>query len=149
MKILDVLRKEHIKLGLEATNKSDVINELLALLKEIPPDKKEVIKKEIMEREAIKSTGIGHGIAIPHTETETVEGIHVAFGISKKGVDFLSLDGDPVHVFILVIANKTLNLKYLSLLAHIVRILSKKEIRERLLKARSKNEIVNILKEVD
>ncbi len=149
MKILDVLDKEHIKIDLKSGSKSEIIDELLSLMKEIPDEKKGIIRKEIMEREAIKSTGIGHGIAIPHTETEAIDGVHVVFGMSKKGVDFLSLDGNPVYVFILVVANKSLNLKYLSLLAHVARILSKKDVRERLLMAKSKDEIINILKEVD
>ena len=149
MKILDVLDKKHIELDLTSNSKSEVIEELLSLITEIPLEKRSIIKKELMEREAIKSTGIGHGIAIPHTETEAIDGVHVAMGISKSGIDFLSLDGNPVHVFILVIANKSLNLKYLSLLAHIARILSKKEVREKLLSATSKEKIMDILREVD
>ncbi len=149
MKILDVLDENHVKMNIVAHSKEQVIDELLGIMQEIPEEKREVIRKEIMEREAIKSTGIGHGIAIPHTETEAIDGIHVVFGMSKDGVDFLSLDGSPVHLFILVIANRSLNLKYLSLLAHVARILSKEDIRERLLKAGSVDEILNILKEVD
>ena len=149
MKILDVLDKTHIKLGLQSTSKESVIDELLAVLNEIPEDKRHLIRKEVMEREAIKSTGIGHGIAIPHTETDSIDGIHVAFGLSKGGVDFLSLDGEPVYLFILVVANRKLNLKYLSLLAHVARILSKEDIRNRLKNAESPEEIIEILKEVD
>ncbi len=149
MKILDVLDIHHIKLDLESKSKESVIDELISILTEIPENKRFVIRKEVMEREAIKSTGIGHGIAIPHTETDSVEGIHVAFGLSRKGVDFLALDGEPVYLLILVVANKKLNLKYLSLLAHVARILSKEDIRNKLKSASSPENIIEILKEVD
>ena len=149
MKILDVLDERHIEINLKNTTKEGVIDELLMLLKEIPERERVIIRREVVEREAIKSTGIGHGIGVPHTETDSIEGIHAALGISKKGVDFLSLDGEPVYILILVVANRKLNLKYLSLLAHVARILSKEKIVERLKNANSPNEVMEILKEVD
>lgn len=149
MKVLEVLKPEHINLNLKSRTKEGVIRELISQLEDIPEDKRSFIRKEVMEREAIKSTGIGHGIAIPHTETDLIEGIHVALGISKTGVNFLSLDGEPVYIFVLVIANKKLNLKYLSLLAHLARILSKKDVINKLKKASTPQKVIEVLKEVD
>ncbi len=148
MKLLEELDENHIKIGLQSTTKEAVIEELLGLIN-TDIKQKNLLLSKILEREALKSTGVGDGIAIPHTETELVSGIHTAIGISKKGINFLSLDGAPVYIVILIVANNELHLKYLSLLAHVARILSDEKIRAKLKDVTDKRELLNIISNID
>lgn len=90
---------------LQGRTKDEVIDELLDLLVRLQlVQDREVARRAIAEREAAMSTGMQHGIAIPHARTAAVAGLVCAFGISKEGVDFDCLDGDPAHIFVLTLS---------------------------------------------
>lgn len=124
MKITEFLDIKGIKLDLEAGEKSEILKELvdvLATVKDIG-DKK-VIVKALMERESLGSTGIGQGIAIPHGKTEKVKELVSVLAVSKKGVNFEALDGEPVYIFFLLVAPKDAAGPHLKALAQISRML--------------------------
>ncbi|RKZ22547.1 PTS sugar transporter subunit IIA [bacterium] len=99
----DVFKPEFVKLELEATTREEVLRELVDLLP-VGDDKKELIYQRLLERENLGTTGIGKGIAIPHSRTLALKDVFVIVGRSKKGVDFNALDGKPVHLFFLIVA---------------------------------------------
>jgi mannitol/fructose-specific phosphotransferase system IIA component (Ntr-type) len=99
----------------------------------------------LREREGIMSTGIGAGIAIPHAKIASVTEMAFAIGISAKGIDFDSMDGHPVNLIILVIAGEKHHKDYLRLLSNIMAILKKDPIKEKIIKAATSEEILNIL----
>ncbi len=124
MKITEFLDKKGIKIGLAATEKEDALEELvdiLAAVKEIG-DKKSIVRA-LVERESLGSTGIGQGIAIPHGKSDRVDGIVAILGISRKGVNFEALDGEPVYIFFLLVAPKETAGPHLKALAQISRLL--------------------------
>ena len=107
MRMSDFVVREAIMPSLEATTKEDVIRELiqqLATAKQIAAEDVEEIVSAIQRREALGSTGIGRGVAIPHTKHPCVEKLVGTVAISDPGVPFESLDGEPVHVFVLLVS---------------------------------------------
>ena len=105
MQIMDFLSKKAIVTDLKSTKKEDVIKELVDALIEAGDIEKRARNKLIeflMNREALGSTAIGQGIAIPHAKSDCVGKLVAAFGLSKKGVDFDSLDGEPAYILSLI-----------------------------------------------
>lgn len=100
----------------------------------------------LKEREEIMSTGIGSGIAIPHAKIQSVSEMAFAIGISRKGIDFDSMDGQPVNLIILVIAGEKQHKDYLRLLSNIMAILKKEPVKETIIQSASPEEIISILK---
>ena len=107
MKITDFLNVKGIKVDLEATDKESVLKEMVDLLAEVKDvgDKKNILRA-LIERENLGSTGIGQGIAIPHGKTDKVDGLVAVLGVSRKGVNFEALDGEPVYILFLLVAPK-------------------------------------------
>ncbi len=124
MKITEFLNKNAIKIGLQSTEKEDSLKELVDVLAGVVDvgDKKAIVKS-LIERENLGSTGIGQGIAIPHGKTDKVKELISVLAISKKGVNFEALDGEPVYIFFLLVAPKDAAGPHLKALAQISRML--------------------------
>ena len=149
MKITDVLDKEAILADLKAQNKKGILEELVAPVAEIANVNQEALVKVLMERERLGSTGIGGGIGIPHGKMKDLEALVLGFGLSRKGVDFESLDRQPTHIFFLLVTPENSTGLHLKLLARISRILKNDPFKSRLLNAADGDEIFNIIKEED
>jgi PTS system nitrogen regulatory IIA component len=107
MKFADFIRVQAIKADLIAEDKDGAIHELVAGLvesKDVLEDEQESIIKAIMKREELGSTGIGRGVAVPHTKHPSVNRLIGTVGVSVEGVDFNSLDGEKVQLFFLLIS---------------------------------------------
>lgn len=107
MKFADFVNPEAIRADLQATDKEGVIREMVQALldaKGIKEDEFESIVKAIMKREELGSTGIGRGVAVPHTKHPSVEQLAGTVAVSSEGVDFESLDGEKVYLFFLLIS---------------------------------------------
>jgi len=148
MKLMDFLISEAIEPNMKSTNKTDAIKELVALLKTtgtVAND--EIVARVVLEREELGSTGIGEGIAVPHGKSDVVDNVVAVFGRSEKGIDFKSeVDNVPVRLVFLLVAPTGSSGPHLLALARISRLLKSKDFRERLLKAKSKSEILEIFK---
>lgn len=148
MKIHELLTLNTIKIPLESTDKDTLLNELVQLL---PVDdnvlSKEKILFEILEREKLCSTGIGEGIAIPHTKlTEISEEVLLSFGICKKPVDFDSSDEKPVSICFMLLSRKNATGPHLRTLAAIARYLKNPELKEALLSCTKAEQIIELFK---
>jgi nitrogen PTS system EIIA component len=150
MKILDFLCPEAISIDLSGQKKEEVIRELVELLHKAKKIKDaNSIVKILLEREELGSTGIGQGIAIPHGKSEAVKDIVAAFGISKKGVNYNALDGEPVNLIFLLIAPHDSAGLHLKALAKISRLVKDKFFRQALREAKDAKEVIKIIKEED
>ena len=147
MKILDVLLKEAILSDLKANDKKGVLEELVTPVARIADINHDYLVKVLMERERLGSTGIGEGIGIPHGKVKDLESLVLGFGLSKKGVDFDSMDGRPAHIFFLLLTPENSTGLHLKLLARISRILKNDPFKQRLLHATNRDEIYSIIKE--
>lgn len=150
MKIMDFLNKDAVSANLNASDKEGVIRELVDLLVKAEDIRnKEELIKALMTRESLGSTGIGQGIGIPHAKSHSVKNLVAAFGLSPKGVNFDSLDGEPVYIFFLLIAPEESAGPHLKALARISRMLKDKYFRELLRKAKDAKEILRVIQEED
>lgn len=145
--IVDFTDPKFIK-KLKYRNKYKAIEELALTLQDskVCVNVDELIKA-LKEREEIMSTGIGFGIAIPHAKIRAVKEITFAIGISKRGINFNSLDGKPVHLVILVAAGERQHKEYLRLLSNIIAILKNQKIKNKIINSSSTQEIMDILKD--
>jgi len=107
MKFADFVNSEAIQADLSATDKEGVIREMVQALLDaggIKKDEFESIVKAILKREELGSTGIGRGVAVPHTKHPSVDQLVGTVAVSREGVDFDSLDGEQVYLFFLLIS---------------------------------------------
>jgi len=149
MKICDVLDRNSILADLKARNKKGILEELVVPVAEIAGVSQKDLTKVLMERERLGSTGIGGGIGIPHGKMKNLESLVLGFGLSRKGVDFESLDGQPTHIFFLLVTPENSTGLHLKLLARISRILKNDPFKSRLLEAVDSDEILGIITEED
>jgi len=151
MKILDFLAEGCVLTELEGKTKKAVVTELVEVLAKKKSQLKNVdsVVEAIMKRESTGSTGIGQGVAIPHAKSEDVTRIVASLGISKAGVDFDSLDGEPVYIIFLMVAPPESISEHLQAIAKISRLLKDKFFRQSLRDAQTPSEIIKIIKEED
>ena len=102
-----------------------------------------------MAREVLGSTGIGQGVGIPHGKSENIKNLVAAFGLSKEGVDFESLDGEAAHIFFLLLAPEDSAGPHLKALARISRLLKDRYVRGALKNAKSEKDIIKIINDED
>ena len=120
MKIQDMLRKDVMIMDLKATTTEAAIDEMITnLVKHGVVTDFDVFKQGIMNREAQTSTGLGDGIAMPHSKNEAVKEATVLFAKSSKGVDYESLDGQPTDLFFMIAAPEGANDTHLAALAEL------------------------------
>ena len=144
--INNMLSENCINLDLKGTNKSQIIDELVEILSAAGKlNDKDEYKKEILKRESQSSTGLEEGIAIPHAKTSAVKVPSIAFGLSKAGVDYDSLDGEPSKLFFMIAAPANASDTHIEVLSKLTTTLLDDGVRERLLNAASPKEVIEIL----
>ncbi len=148
--IRDLLQQNLIIEDLKATDKNGAIAEFARLLQSAGKvrDAEELVRV-LMDREALGSTGIGEGIAIPHAKLPLLREMVVAFGKSSSGIDFHSVDGRPAHLFFLLVTPDDNPGEHLRTLARISRILKNRALRDRLMSASQRAEIHRLISEED
>lgn len=143
MGIEKLLTPGRISFDLQGRNKEEVIDELIEILyKDGAIRNKEDFKLAVMKREEEFSTGIGYGIGIPHGKSEVVSQASIAFGISKGGINFDSMDGQPVNLIFLIAAPNKSDEIHLKILSFISRRLMHSDVRDKLMKAQSYEDIL-------
>ncbi len=148
VKIAEMLDPAAIVAELRGTGKKDVLAELTeALVTANPALNREEVIRVLLERERLGSTGIGDGVAIPHGKLKHLDRQLIAFGLSRKGVEFDAMDGKPARLFFLLIAPEDAVGVHLKTLARISKLLKAPLVRERLLSALDRQQIHGIITE--
>jgi fructose-specific phosphotransferase system IIA component len=146
MNLKKLLSEDTIILELKGTKKDEIIQEMIDLLVIRGRIKdREAALKAVMEREQKMSTGMQHGIAIPHGKTDSVDKLVTAMALKKEGVDFGSMDGKPSTIFIMTISSVSRTGPHIQFLSEISQVLNDPEKRERILLAQTTSEIMEIL----
>jgi len=148
MNLKTVLTAETINLHLKGSTKNEIINELLDMLVAAGkiPDR-EAAFHAVMEREQKMSTGMKHGIAIPHGKTDTIQDLVACVGIAEKPVEFDSLDHEPCRIFIMTLSPLEKTGPHLQFLAEISLLFKSAEKRQEIIGAQTPEAIVKILAE--
>lgn len=146
MKKNSLFSENCINLNLKGSTKSEIIDELVEMLNVAGKlNDKEEYKKQILKRESQSSTGLEEGIAIPHAKTAAVKIPSIAFGISKNGVDYESLDGEPSKLFFMIAAPANASDTHIEILSKLTTMLLDDEVREKLLEVKTPQEVIDIL----
>ena len=145
----DLLTPQQIKTPLLGINKRAVLEELLGLV--VGTDRPEFldILRAVEERERVLSTGIGHGVAIPHCKSQRLQELRLAAGACRRPVEFDSLDGQPVRLFFLLIGPESSNGQDVKALGRISRLVRQEPVRQKLLAAPDALEFHRLLAEAE
>lgn len=140
------LTVETICLDLKGTTKDAILAEMVDLLTASGCIRdRDAVLKAVTDREKRMSTGMQNGIAIPHGKTESVDCLVAALGIKKDGVDFGALDGQPSHIFVMTVSPDSRTGPHIQFLAEISRPLNDASVRNRLMAATSREEVLHLL----
>ena len=150
MRITELLTRETILLSMSGASKQDAVNELVGVLERAGKiTDRDAFEKAILKREQQSTTGVGDGIAIPHAKTSVVKDATIVFGRSEAGIDYESLDGQPAHLFFMIAAPEGANNTHLEALARLSSILMNAEAREKLLGAKTADDVIEIINSYD
>lgn len=150
MRLDQIFKTEFLVESLASSNKRDVLGELIEVMIEsgLKINSAKAIDV-LLQREKLGSTGIGEGVAIPHGKVSDLQELVVAFGRSKKGIDFDAIDGKPVHLFFLLLAPESSTGQHLKALARISKMLKTPNFRKTLLEAETRNDLYKAIVEQD
>jgi PTS system nitrogen regulatory IIA component len=146
MNLKKILTKDSILPELKADTKRGVIEEMAAFMAANGTlTNRTAAVQALLAREEKMSTGMQNGIAIPHGKTDAVNQLVAAVAIHRAGVDFTAMDGKPSHIFIITLSPENRAGPHIQFLAEISRVLSRPELREKLLNATTTDEVLNLL----
>ena len=150
MKLSEIFKPQLIISNLKAHDKKAVLEELSQVITEQNPSlNKRSLLQVLLERERLGSTGIGDGIAFPHGKLAGLSNLLISFGRSIDGLDFDSIDEQPAYLFFLLLAPENSAGMHLTALAKISRMLKDANFRQRLMGAKSREEIYKVIMDMD
>lgn len=152
LRLSELIRDDLVKVGLEATDKWEAIEELVDLLisaHELRLTDRDKVVDAVFVRERSLTTGLEHGLALPHGAVDRVDDIIVALGTSQKGIPFQSLDGRPARIVVLLVIPKGSFQRHVRTLAGIAELANDFKLREKILEAQTACEIMDIIYERD
>jgi PTS system nitrogen regulatory IIA component len=152
MRLMDFICTDAVVPDLKAKTARAAIDEMVEALveaKAVPKNQQRAIVDAIMRRERKGTTGFGNGVAIPHAKHESVRGVVGAVARSQGGVEFAALDSRPVHLLFLLISHPESPEEHLKAMEHVFRSIKNENFRRFMLRASSRDEIVDLLREAD
>jgi PTS system nitrogen regulatory IIA component len=146
VKIQDILPKNAVLPDLKATDKRELITQMAHFLTSLYNLKDPaVITERILNRESSVSTGIGFGIAIPHARVDGIERVYLIIGRCIEGVEFNAIDESPVHILFMMISPSNTSAEHTALLLAISKIMSKTEVRDKMMAAENAEQLLAVL----
>ncbi len=150
MKVMDILARDAVILDLGVQTKREVLAEMANALAKVEPQiEADRLLEVLLEREALQSTGIGEGVAIPHGKMVGLDRLVASFARSHEGVDFEAIDGQPTHHFFLLVVPEHSGGQYLKALARISRFFRDPIFRQRLSEVESLEDVIHAIDEED
>jgi len=152
MKLSDFVVRDSIIVELQSTTKVEAIREMVLSLQQagqLPDEDVESVIRAILGREELGSTGIGMGVAVPHTRHAPLSRLIGTVALSKKGVDFAALDGEPVNIFFLLVSPQNQPGDHLRALENISRHLKDERFVRFLRQSRTQRDVIDVLEEAD
>lgn len=146
-RISAILSQGAIKLNMEATDKEEVFEELVDLLVQTGGvQDREAALSALRKREALMSTGIGNGVALPHGKHESITGLVAALGVSQRGVDFDCPDGKPAHLVFLLLARTDRPGPHIQALAEIAQLVQSEGFTKRIMTVKSPADVLDLIR---
>lgn len=146
----DLLTVDRIKIPLVSTTKDEVLRELVGVVSTGGEEQQHAeLLRAVREREAVLSTGIGNGVAIPHGKSSVIPELRMAAGTAEPPVDFDALDGQPVQLLFLLVGPESAAGPHIKALSRIARIIRNNDVRRALVAARTPEDFIAALKEAE
>lgn len=149
MLLTDLLTPDRIKIPLDSLTKDELLAELVGIVTTPGRADREDVLRAVREREAVLSTGIGHGVAIPHGKSPALGELRMAAGTANHPVEFDALDGEPVALLFLLVGPETAAGPHIKALSRISRLVRNDDVRNRLIGARTPDEFLTALHEAE
>ena len=150
MKVMDILARDAVILDLGVQSKREVLSEMANALAKVEPQiEADRLLEVLLEREALQSTGIGEGVAIPHGKMVGLDRLVASFARSHEGVDFEAIDGQRTHHFFLLVVPEHSGGQYLKALARISRFFRDPTFRQKLSEVESLEDVIHAIEEED
>lgn len=150
MKLSEIIAEDNVLPELKSFDKRGVLEELAGVISNHEPSIEQgALVSVLLERERLGTTGIGDGVAIPHGKLNSVRRPIISFGRSKNGLDFDSIDGQPAHLFCLLIAPENSSGVHLQVLARIAKVLKSSALRKKLMEAGTRKELYQVIVQGD
>lgn len=149
MQLTDLLTIDRIRIPLTADTKDGVLEELVSVITSSVPDAPGEVLRAVREREAVLSTGIGNGVAIPHGKSSLVPELVMAAGRTAAPIDFDALDGEPVQLLFMLVGPETAAGPHIKALSRISRLIRKDSVRQQLINAKTAEEFYQGLKDAE
>ncbi len=150
MQLTDILKPDCVKVPLDAADKQAAIYELIDLLAERGHVvNTEALKQAVWHRETTRTTGIGHGLAIPHGKSDCCDSLVMAIGKPRQPINFQSIDGKPVNVIILLVSPADQTGPHIQALAHISRMMTNDEFRAAIRNAATAEVVYQLIEKHD
>lgn len=147
--LTDLLTPDRIRIPLRAQDKDALLSELVRVVATGDAIDEDEVLRAVREREAVLSTGIGHGVAIPHGKSPAVAQLRMAAGTTAAPIEFDALDGQPVGLFFLLVGPETAAGPHIKALSRISRLVRRDDIRDRLVSAKDAGEFLEALREAE
>jgi PTS system nitrogen regulatory IIA component len=150
MILSQLLNPEAVSVELQATTKKEAITELVELVEKAhaAPSEGEILSA-VLKREAMMSTGVGNGIAIPHGKARSVDRLIAACGVSRGGIEFEAIDEKPATLFVLLVSPENVGGSHVKVLANISRLLKEDKVRDALKAAQTPQEFLQQLRDAE
>ncbi|MBI1374819.1 MAG: PTS sugar transporter subunit IIA [Phycisphaera sp.] len=146
MQLTDIIKPECVKVPLNSTDKQGAINELINLLADLGRlTDVDSARRSVWQRENTRSTGIGHGLAIPHGKTSCCDRLLMAIGRTDEPIEFDAIDGKPVRLIFLLLSPPDQTGPHIKILARISRLMSQEDIREQAINAKSADALFGLI----
>ena len=147
MTLTEILSGNAVIVDLKGETKESVLAELVEAVDESKITDRQKVLDAVLQREEIMTTGIGHGIAIPHGKSDHVKELGGVLGIKPNGMDFDALDGKATHIFFLLVSPMGISGPHIKALARITRLLKRESLRQDLISAKNSESALAILEE--
>ena len=149
MKLADLLSEDRVVIPLESSDKDGVLKELVtACAISLGISDTDQLLKKVREREEIKTTGVGKGVALPHAVWDGVDGVQLTLGVAPEGLDFDSYDADPVFLVFLIVTHG-MTTSYLTVLERVAKLFLDERDWRKILAAASPAEVLELLRDID
>jgi len=152
MRLVELLSEQSVCLDLKARHRDEAVRELAERLVSagvLPESQLEPLVAAVLRREALGTTAIGRGVAVPHARTKDLHGTYLVLGLSREGVQFESLDGEPVHTVFLVLGSEDAIEHYTDVLKRISALIHNDDFLRFLSLSRKPREVVELVAEMD
>lgn len=148
--ISELLRPEHIRVGLPGGTKTEVLDAVIDLLDRAPEvHRLETVRNDVWTRESQMSTGVGKGLALPHARSTAVRETAVAVAVTAEPVPFDAIDDQPVRLIFLIVGPEAARTRHIRLLGRISRLMNRDDFRESLLAAQTPEEVMSAFHEAE